>query len=80
MENLEEVPRDVFFAAIGPLNVHPRVDIASLKERYHVSIWEIQGTRERVGKSISDSHGSGFREYFLTPQYAEKGRSTLKGG
>lgn len=60
-----EVTKDVFFKTVGPLDVHPRVDVATLKERKHVSNWEMNHTRKRVGRSIPDSHGIDPTLFFL---------------
>jgi hypothetical protein len=62
-EGMEEVPADVFFAAIGGYGAHPRA--VDVKGRYHASSWELSPSRREVGYSVSDSHGSGRRMYFL---------------
>lgn len=62
---MREVTQEEFFARMNTGNVHPRVDAASLKGRYHASDWVDQNTHLIVGRSISDSHGSGISQYFL---------------
>ncbi len=58
------VSKAEFFAMVGRLNVHPRVDASTLKGRYHVSHWEMQdGTRKVVGQSKSDSWSIDPTEY-----------------
>lgn len=57
--------KDQFFATINPLDVHPRVVLASLKGRWHTSIWELRN-RTVVGRSESDSHGTDPTRYFLS--------------
>lgn len=54
-----------FFARMNPLDVHPRVDVSTLRGRFHTSHWE---TRERVclGTSVSDSHSVDPTRYSLT--------------
>ena len=63
---MRPVTRQEFFAAIGHLDVMPRVDVASFKHRIHVSNWETQHTRQLVGRSESDSHGSQPTKFYLT--------------
>jgi hypothetical protein len=40
-----EVTKERFYSSIAHLNVHPRPEPL-------ITIWEIQGTREMVGKSV----------------------------
>lgn len=54
---MRQVSEREFFATIGPQDVHPRVDVSTLKDRYHVSRWEVQHARRLVGMSKSDSWG-----------------------
>lgn len=54
---MRKVTKEEFFATVGPLNVHPRVDMASLKTREHASTWEDLNTRRVVGRTVSDSWG-----------------------
>lgn len=64
---MRSVTKDTFFKTVNPLNVHPRVDVATLKARHHVSYWEMQdGTRAVIGRSESDSHGVDDTRYFLS--------------
>ena len=60
------VSQSEFFAVMNPLDVHPRVDVTTLRDRIHVSRWELP-TREIIGISKTDSHGTGNDEYFLIP-------------
>lgn len=62
---MKTVTEEVFFAVIGPQNVHPRVDVRSLKHRWHVSHWEHRDTRQRVGRSETDSHSAQPTRFFL---------------
>jgi hypothetical protein len=50
------VSKEDFYLAIGPRDVHPKVDASTLKFRHHVSIWETP-QRRVVGRSHSDSWG-----------------------
>lgn len=53
---MNQVSETEFFRTVGQLNVHPRVDVATLKGRNHVSHWEmLDGARRVVGRSESDS-------------------------
>lgn len=62
---MKPVTQAEFFAVINPLDVHPRVDVGSLKDRWHSSQWEIQSTRRVVGMSKSDSWASQPTEYYI---------------
>lgn len=62
---MKQVSEKEFFAAVGPLDVHPRVNVASLKGRYHTSNWEVQHTRRLVGRTESDSHAAEPTKFFL---------------
>lgn len=64
LSGMKPVTKEAFFAAIGPTDTMPRVDVASFKGRYHRSIWETSG-RAVVGESFSDSHGSEPTVFFL---------------
>jgi hypothetical protein len=61
--HLRPVTREEFFAFMGPRDVHPRVEMATLKTPAIASTWE---TRNRVvvGRSISPTVGKS--EYFLS--------------
>jgi hypothetical protein len=63
--NFAPVSEAEFFAVMNPLDVHPRVDVASLRSRYHVSTWEAQHTRKIVGQSESDSYAIEPTRFFL---------------
>ncbi len=62
---MRQVTEAEFFAVIGPQDIYPRVDAASLRDREHVSHWEARQTREVVGMSRSDSHGVNPTQFFL---------------
>lgn len=62
---MRQVTEAEFFAVIGPRDIHPRVDAASLREREHVSYWEVRQTHEVVGMSRSDSHSVNPTQFFL---------------
>jgi hypothetical protein len=63
---MRQVTEEEFFRVIGPLNVHPRVDKPSLKQRHHVSTWEmLDGTRRVIGRAESDSHGVEKTKFYL---------------
>lgn len=53
-----------FFARMNPLNVHPRVDVSTLRGRFHTSYWETPD-RRRLGVSVSDSHSVELTRYSL---------------
>lgn len=53
---MRSVSRDEFFATVGSLDVHPRVDVSTLKDRWHESDWETP-QRQRLGRTRSDSWG-----------------------
>lgn len=59
------VTKDEFFAAIGQLNVHPRADVATLRDPHIVSHWEMPN-RDRIGFSGSNDGG-----YWLRPDLAK---------
>lgn len=63
---METVTMEEFFAAVGPRDVHPKVDVSTLKSRHHLSRWE---TRQRVlvGTSLTDSWGIEGAVYKLAP-------------
>lgn len=47
------VTESEFFAAVGPRDVHPRVDVSTLKDSKNVvSVWEDQRTRAVVGRTV----------------------------
>lgn len=54
MEGFREVTKAEFFAAMNPLNVHPRP-----KGNYpYVTDWEMQdGSRRLVGRSLGERYG-----------------------
>lgn len=56
-ESMRKVTKEIFFAAIGPLNVHPR------PER-DVVYWETPN-RALIGKSIPGYMGGTSKEWFL---------------
>ena len=66
-----QVSKEAFFAAMNPLNVHPRPDIPSLKGRYHTTIWEMPDRRV-IGKDTSDSHIVEPTRYWLVNQPAKR--------
>ena len=45
-----------FFNKVGPLDITPRVEVATLSHRFHVSLWEIRN-RTIMGKTVADSWG-----------------------
>lgn len=49
-----EISKTEFFATVGRMDVHPNVAVATLKDRFHVSMWESRDRRV-VGKTVSDS-------------------------
>lgn len=59
-----EVSKDDFFAKVGPMDVNPRVDGATLKGRFYTSHWETPG-RHVVGRSVSDGWGIEETQFFL---------------
>jgi hypothetical protein len=65
MPDFKSATRAHFFARINSLDVHPRVDVGTLKGRYHVSYWEMPD-RRCIGKSVSDSYGIDATVFFLT--------------
>jgi hypothetical protein len=69
---LIEVSQAEFFAVINPLDVHPRVDIASFKQPETISAWEIQHSRERIGVTASKAGLGEPRWYFLVPSRAPR--------
>ena len=48
-----EVSKERFFSVVGGLDVMPRVIEATLREKWHISEWELQKTREVIGKTAS---------------------------
>lgn len=61
----KKVSKDAFYAVMNPLDVHPRVQIETLRQSGHVSIWEMRN-RQVVGRSTS--HASGPTHYeLITP-------------
>jgi hypothetical protein len=62
---MRRVTKTEFFDFIGPRNVNPRVDAASLRNRIHVSHWELQPSRQVVGLSKSDGWGVNATEFYL---------------
>jgi hypothetical protein len=62
---MRHVSKEEFFAAIGPLDVNPRVEMSTLKDRLHVSQWEMQNTRQHIGTSVSDSWGVNATQFYL---------------
>lgn len=69
MGEMQKVTRQEFYNAIRPLDVHPRVDLASLPNEMHVSTWELRGSRRVVGISKTSSWGrSQLNEYFIAPE------------
>lgn len=64
------VSREHFFATVGQMDVHPRTDMASLKGRYHHSVWE-SPNRVAQGESFSDSWGAEPRVYFARAAIAK---------
>jgi hypothetical protein len=67
------VTKDQFFAVIGQMDVHPRVEVASLKGRVFTSKWETP-RREHIGTSHSDSYGINPTIFELDPRYARAAR------
>lgn len=63
---MREVSEREFFDKVGPLDVHPRVDMNSLKTSVHVSMWEIQTTRQVVG--LSESATNKPTKFYLAEQ------------
>lgn len=59
-----KVTEKEFFAEVGPRDVNPRVDVATLRDRHHVSNWEDQARRP-VGRCVSDSWGVEATQFFL---------------
>ncbi len=63
-----EVSKDVFYKAVGPENVHPRCERTE-------TIWEIQHTRQRVGRSVPgyvNDRPDGAKRYWLTDDFAAR--------
>lgn len=49
---MRKVTKEEFFSTMNPLNVHPRVDVTTLRDAKIVSHWEMQdGTRRCMGTS-----------------------------
>lgn len=64
---MRKVTKDEFYKAVGPQNVHPRVDVSTFKDEMHVSTWEHLETRAVVGMTKSSSWGrTDLNEYYLT--------------
>ena len=60
------VSEEEFYKIIGPLDVNPRVDVSTLRERIHVSNWEMAHTRRVIGVTKTDSYGINETEFYLT--------------
>lgn len=54
---MREVSKEVFYARIGPMNVHPRPEA-------HETFWETP-TRQLIGKSTPGYKSEGEKRYFL---------------
>ncbi len=57
----ERVSKDRFFMTVGPMNVHPRVDAATLSGSRARSDWEAP---DRVRHGVSFGHGD-HAEFFI---------------
>lgn len=53
---MNRINKSAFFEKVGPLNITPRVDVATLPQRHYVSHWELPN-RTTMGKSVTDSWG-----------------------
>jgi len=63
---MKQVSKEDFFHVINPLNVHPRVDVSSLRQRHHVSIWKmLDGTNKVIGRTESDGWGIDETKFYL---------------
>lgn len=62
---MERVTRFEFFSVVGPLNVHPSVDMRTIRDRHMASDWIMQdGSRRIIGRSV----GSGDAvQFYLVP-------------
>jgi hypothetical protein len=54
----------LFFATINPLDVHPKVVVASFQGRWHTSIWELRD-RTVIGRTETDSWDVQPTRYYL---------------
>lgn len=64
---MKQVSKEQFFAKVGPLDVNPRVDVTTLRNRHHVSNWEDR-SRVQIGRSVSDSWGIEATQFFLNAE------------
>ena len=60
---MTKITKAAFMAKIGILDVMPKVDVNTLRDRFHVSYWELRN-RCVVGRTISDSWGIKPTVYF----------------
>lgn len=64
---MTQVSSQEFFTKIGPLNVHPRPDVRTFKDRWHTSEWKMRDNTWRViGRSESDSWGLEETRFYLS--------------
>jgi hypothetical protein len=66
---MKQVTKEEFFAIVGPRDINPRVDVATLRNRHHVSNWEDR-SRLQVGRTVSDSWGIQATQFFLIEREA----------
>ena len=60
---MTDITQTEFMETIGQMDVMPKVDESTLRDRFHVSYWKLRN-RVVVGKSISDSWGIKPTVYF----------------
>jgi len=61
---MRKVTKEVFFATVGPLNVHPRI----INESYpYTSDWMVNNGRDSVGRTVGvyETPGVVVNEYYL---------------
>lgn len=73
-----EVTKDAFYAAMGPLNVHPSAQTPYYQNGVAgVSLWKIGG-RDLIGKTCSDINQFGntlyplVNRYYFTTEFSQK--------
>ena len=64
MASLKEVTKGEFFDAMGSMDVHPKINAGTLRDRLHTSMWETR-TRSIIGKTINDSWAIEPTRFFL---------------
>lgn len=67
---MRPVTKEEFYRVVGPMDVHPQVEVNSLKFRIHVSKW-MTPYREHVGTSFTDSWGIEKADYQLEGRWPQ---------